>query len=116
MNSDMITCSKTNSHIEIDCEFTHEGKTFSASGSFLTPNKKTGKLEGLLYAKYQTGFVGSWDGSIEIPALFLQEWSSSFGDMRQLVKFEYQGKKFSGIWYRGKFEQSQIVRVKEIEQ
>jgi hypothetical protein len=133
MSSDIISCSRTKAHIETDCTIELNGQKFTSGGSFLWPNEKTGKLEGLLYATIernqkseqldrnvgvwplsnwgQKGTVGSWDGSLKIPALFLNEWVNSMGDIRQRVRFEYQGKKFSGIYYKSG---SDIVRVKEV--
>ena len=135
MISDIITCNRSKSFIETDCKIEFEGKTFESGGSFLVPNRKTGKLEGLLYASIKEpeqkaqlntnlgvwplsnwgtkGTVSSWDGSIKIDALFLNEWQSNMGDIRQVVRFEYEGKKFSGIYYKSG---SDIVRVKETEQ
>jgi len=107
--SEVIT--EGSAFIETKCCITHKGVSFCSGGSFLVQRKDNGKYEGLLYAYEKTGEVGSWDGSIKIKALFLNEWISNFGDTRQIVYFKYQDKLFSRIYFKSG---SDIVRAKEV--
>jgi len=90
---------------------TFRGKTFTSGGAFMGVNKKTGKMGGLLYAYPRERSVGTWDGTIKIPAKFTRIYRDNFGGLRQTVYFTYQGKRFIGTWFKS---QGDIVRVKEI--
>jgi hypothetical protein len=105
-----------NATIEID------GHSYTSSGAFLAKRTDTGKYCGILYASgvdhkqwYQHAHVGSWDGSIKIPAYYGNAWKNNFGDARQSVYFTHaiDGVKryFYGVYYRSS---SDIVRVQEV--
>lgn len=98
------------SFIEQDCTFSVEGKTFTSGGSYLVPNKR-GRLVGLFYAYPKEDSIGNWSGDLKIPARYSTEYYSNFGDKRQTLYFEYEGKAFIGIWYKSG---SDIVRVREV--
>ncbi|MDG6906724.1 MAG: hypothetical protein JRN20_13165 [Nitrososphaerota archaeon] len=80
----------------------------SESGAWILERRDTGLFTGMLYAYPK---VGSWDGSLKIPALFLNEWYSNMGDKRQLLHFEYRGRRFSGTYYKSN---SDLVRICEL--
>jgi hypothetical protein len=104
--------------VEPDCTFTHEGKTFESGGAWLAQRKDTGRYEGILYAKPETHEVTDWHGKLRIQASFGPVWHSAFRDYQgfpqknRTIRFEYQGKRFSGIQYN--IDWSEIVRVKEV--
>ena len=83
----------------------------SESGAWILEHRDNGLFAGMLYAYPKESKVGSWDGSLKIPALFLNEWYSNMGDKRQLVHFEYQRRRFSGTYYKSN---SDLVRIREL--
>ena len=99
--------------LETECAFKFQnGKSFTTeSGAWILELKDTGLFIGILYAYPKESKVGSWDGSLKIPALFLNEWYSNMGDRRQLVHFEYQWRRFSGTYYKSN---SDLVRIREL--
>lgn len=120
-NSEIIKCSSSLNMIE-KADIIHEGKTFEGMGSYLMPNPKTGRLEGILYNGNETkklnqynnssiGYIGSWDGTLKIKAYFTHKWISNFGDTRQAVYFMMDNKPFYGIYYK---TNSDIIRVREL--
>jgi len=88
-----------------------DGKKFTSGGAFLGINKKTGKYGGILYAYPKTGEVGTWSGKKKIKATFGKEWKSNVGDLRQTVKFKWNGKNFIGTYYKSG---SDVIRFKEV--
>ena len=99
--------------IEQDCTFTHEGKQFTSGGSWLCENKKTGKLEGILYAAPKTSEVTSWDGSLRIKAQFGRVFNSNWiNNKRQYCWFPYNGKRFIGINYS--VDWNECINVREV--
>ena len=96
--------------IETNATIKIKGKKFTSGGSYILKNKKTKKLEGILYAYPNDKAVGTWDGKTKIPASYGKEYSGNLGDVRQTIKFSKNGKNFTGTYYKSG---SDIVRVKE---
>lgn len=102
---------KRGDFIETNASIKIKGKKFTFGGSYLLKNKKTKKLEGILYAYPNDKAVGTWDGKTKIPADYGKEYTGNLGDQRQTIHFSKDGKKFTGTYYKSS---SDIVRVKQI--
>lgn len=100
-----------NGFLETMCKIEFEGKELLNNGSYILRHAKTGKKVALMYAYYNENKVGTWDGSIKVPAYYGRKYRSFFGDLRQTVYFKMNGTYFIGIYF---FSGSSIVRAKEI--
>ena len=98
--------------IETECRISLSGKEYESGGSYLLKRKDNGRLEGILYAYPKEKNVGSWDGSLKIPAVFGRPFLTNFGVRRQHLWFSYLGHKFIGTNYS--LDWQDIVRVKEL--
>ncbi len=97
--------------IDQDCSIVIKGRTFTSGGAFIAQNRKTNKLEGIVYAYPQEHKVGNWHGSLKIHAYYGNEWCSNMGDKRQSIYFAYKGISFYGVYYKSN---SDIVRVRQL--
>ena len=98
--------------IETGCRINISGKEYESGGSYLLKRKDNGRLEGILYAYPKEKSVGSWDGSLKIPAVFGRPFLTNFGVRWQHIWFSYQGHKFIGTNYN--LDSQDNVHVKEL--
>lgn len=80
-------------------------------------DSKTAEIEilqkystGISYAYEKDSVVGGFADKL-CNARFLNEWKSNMGDTRQLVKWSFNGHKYSGIYYKSG---SDIIRWRKL--
>jgi len=115
MNGSSELTEKDGAFLEQNCTIEIDGHSLPNGGGWLCKRVDTGKYEGLLYAYLSEHEIGSWNGSIKIPARFGYSWHSNMGDIRQSVYFTHEIDSvkhyFYGVYYKSG---SDIVRVKEV--
>lgn len=109
--SNLVQDKDSKAFIETECIFKHNDKAYESGGSYLLQNKKTGKLEGILYS-HNDETIGIWDGSKKVKAHFGKPFRTNFGQNARYVWFTWDNKKFVGI--NRSIDWQDIYRVREI--